>query len=62
MTADAKHLIHDFEALPDSTKREVLAKLVRISRHLEYPEVSDDELLAAADEVFLSYEAEEQSE
>ena len=40
MTAEAKHLIDDFAALPDTTKREVLTELVRIFRHLDYPAIS----------------------
>ncbi len=56
MTADAKELIDHFQALPDTTKREVLAELVRISRHLDYPQMSDDELTSAANDVFLAYD------
>jgi hypothetical protein len=52
MTAEAKHFIDDFEALPDEAKREVLAEIIRISRDPEYPGVSDAELVAAADELF----------
>jgi len=60
MTAEAKHIVEDFRALPDAAKREVLAELVRISAHIDYPAMSDDELVAAANEVFLSYDAREQ--
>ncbi len=62
MTADAKHIIEDFGALPDPAKREVLAELLRMSRYMDYPEVSDDELLSAADDVFLDYDRRETSE
>ncbi len=62
MTADAKHIIEDFGALPDPAKREVLAELLRMSRYIDYPEVSGDELLSAADEVFLEYDRRESSE
>ena len=62
MTAQAKHIIEDFEALPDQEKREVLAELIRMARHIDDPVVSDDELLSAADEVFLEYDRREQSE
>ena len=30
-----------------------------MSRHIDYPAVSDDELLAAADEIFLEYDRRE---
>ena len=60
VTADAQHLIEDFRALPDATKREVLAELVRIAKFIEYSEMSDDELLSAANDVFLGYDAREE--
>lgn len=56
MTAEAKHLLEEFAALPEPAKREVLAELLRISRDLDYPEVSDDELTFAADAVFRTYD------
>jgi hypothetical protein len=62
MTAETKQIIDDFGALPDPAKREVLAELLRMSRYLDYPSMSDDELLAAAEEVFLDYDRRESAE
>ena len=62
MTADAKHIIEDFGALPDPAKREVLAELLRMSRYMDYPEAGEDELLSAADEMFLDYDRRETGE
>lgn len=62
MTAEAKHLIEEFGALPEPTTREVLAELLRISRNLHYPEMGDGELTAAADELFLAYDERENRE
>lgn len=62
MTAEAKHLIEEFGALPEPSKREVLAELLRISRNLDYPEIADDELTAAANEVFSSHDDRESHE
>lgn len=59
MTADARHIVEDFRALPDAEKREVLAELVRISARIDYPAVSDEELLSAANDVFLTYDERE---
>ena len=59
MAADAKHIVEDFQALPDVAKREVLAELVRISGRIDYPSVSDEELLSAANDVFLAYDERE---
>ena len=62
MTAEAKHIIDDFESLPDPAKREVLAELIRMSRYLDYPSMTDDELVSAADEIFAEYDRREQPE
>ena len=62
MTAEAKHLIEEFGALPEPSKREVLAELLRISRNLDYPEISDDELTSSANQVFLTYDERETRE
>ncbi len=62
VTAQAKHIIEDFGALPDQEKREVLAEILRISRDIQYPPVSDDELLLTADEIFLEYDRREATE
>jgi hypothetical protein len=59
MTAEAKHLLKEFGALPDPSKREVLAELLRIARDLEYPEMTSDELTSAANDVFLGYDERE---
>jgi hypothetical protein len=59
MTAAGKHILEDFEVLPDPEKREVLADLLRISRNIVYPEIAEEELLAAANEVFLDYDRRE---
>ena len=62
MTAEAKHLLEEFGALPEPSKREVLAELLRLSRHLDYPEMSDEELTSAANGVFLEYDEREAGE
>jgi len=56
MITAGRHIIEDFETLPDPEKREVLANLLRISRTIDYPEVSDNELVASADGVFAEYD------
>ncbi|MDQ3281007.1 MAG: hypothetical protein M3Q69_06310 [Acidobacteriota bacterium] len=60
MTAEAKHIVDGFRALPDATKREVLAELARISAGIDYPRMTDDELLSAANDVFLGYDEREE--
>jgi len=62
MTAVGKHIVEDFESLPGSEKREVLANLLRISREIEYPTMSDEEITASADAVFVEYDRREAKE
>jgi len=62
MTAEARNVIEEFRSLPDAAKREVLAELMRISRTIDYPPVSDDELVSAANDVFLAYDERESGE
>jgi hypothetical protein len=59
VTAQAKHIIKDFESLPDQEKIEVLAEIIRISREIEYPDASDEDLRSAANGVFLEYDRQE---
>ncbi len=62
MTSTGKHIVDDFESLPDPEKREVLSNLLKISRDIDYPEVADQELVAAADAVFVEYDRMEQQD
>jgi hypothetical protein len=62
MTAEAKHVIEDFEALPEEEKREVLAEIIRMSRDLDYPALSDGELVSVADQLFAQYDRREAGE
>lgn len=62
MTAAAEHVIEDFEALPELERREVLAKLLQIAGHMDYGPISEEELLASADELFVALDREEQPE
>jgi len=62
MTADAKRLIEEFEALPDDTKQRVLVEILRIANDIDYGEITDEELRRAADRVFVAMDAEEETE
>lgn len=54
MTHPAEKIIESFDALSDAEKREVIAVLLRKTATLE--PMTDDELLAAADQVFLDFD------
>ena len=62
MTAGAQHVIEDFEKLTDLEKRQVLAELLHVAQSLEYPAIADDELLSAANAVFLEHDRREVEE
>ena len=62
MTTAGKHIVDGFAGLPDAEKREVLANLLRISRDIAYPKVTDEELLSSADSLFLEYDRREADE
>jgi hypothetical protein len=59
MTAEAKHLIEEFAALPDAMKQEVLAELLRLANDSDYGDITDDELRHAADKIFVMMDEEE---
>ncbi len=48
----ARHLLESFEALAETEQREVLVALLRRAAEMPYPFPTDQELLAAADQVF----------
>jgi len=62
MTTEAKRLVEEFEALPDEIKREVLTELIVIAQRIDDPELTDEELLLAANDVFAIHDAEESAE
>ena len=59
MGTPAENLIATFEQLPDPEKREVAAAILRRILHVEFPPVSDDELILSAEETFLELDRRE---
>ncbi|MDA8109845.1 MAG: hypothetical protein M0015_14625 [Betaproteobacteria bacterium] len=55
----ARHLLKAFEALSEAERREVLEKLLRRAAELPYSFPSDEELVHAADQVFLELDRRE---
>ena len=62
VTEAARHILEAFQTLPDLDKREVLAALLREATGAPYAVPSDDDLTAAADEVFLDLDRREAGE
>jgi hypothetical protein len=59
MTTDAQNLIRSFDSLQEPDKIEVAAEIIRRSVALDMPPLSDDQLTAIADELFLEMDKEE---
>jgi len=62
MTTLGKRIVEEFEHLSEIEKREVLADILRILSRLDSPQVSEEELLAAADSIFAEYDRRETAE
>ena len=60
MTQAAERLISEYEALPEVERQELLAALLRRAALEPHDLPSDDDLVAAADHVFLELDRREQ--
>ena len=54
MTEAAQHFFRSFKALPQADQHDVLVSLLRLPVEAEYATPSDDELLQAAEQVFVA--------
>ena len=61
MTKAAQDFLRSFKALPQNDQHDVLVSLLRLPIEAEYSAPSDQDLLLAADEVFLELEKAEKS-
>jgi hypothetical protein len=59
MTTEAQNLLQTFELLQEADKREVAAEIMRRSVSFDVPPLSDDQLTAIADELFLELDKED---
>jgi len=59
MTRSVEELLNSFEKLPEAEKRELVSEIIKRSLTLDLPEISDDSLLAAADQIFQQLDDEE---
>ena len=59
MTRSVEELLNSFEKLPEAEKRELASEIIKRSLTLDLPEISDDSMLAAADQIFLQLDNEE---
>lgn len=61
MTQATKKLLEEFEALPDHERSELVAELARRVALAPHDGPSDDDLLAAADRLFVELDQRERS-
>ena len=59
MTRSVEELLNSFEKLPEAEKRELVSEIIKRSRSLDLPQLSDNSLIVAADEVFLQLDKDE---
>lgn len=59
MALSAQQIIDSFERLPESEKLKVTYEILRRSTRLEIPPLTDEELIAAAEDLFLALDAKE---
>ena len=59
MTKSVEQLLQSFEQLPDAEKRELACEIIKRSLTLDLPELSDETLLLAADQLFQQLDKEE---
>jgi hypothetical protein len=59
MTKSVEELLNSFEKLPEAEKRELASEIIKRSLGFDMPELSDESLLLAADEIFLQLDRDE---
>ena len=59
MTRSVEELLNSFEKLPEAQKRELASEIIKRSLAFDLPQLSDDSLLCAADQVFLQLDKDE---
>jgi hypothetical protein len=59
MTKSVEELLNSFEKLPEAEKRVLASEIIKRSLGFDMPELSDESLLLAADEIFLQLDRDE---
>jgi hypothetical protein len=62
MKGEAEGVLRSSELLPDAEKREAASAILRRSMELDVPPLCDDQLVSAAEELFLKLDREEAGE
>lgn len=59
MVAQLQDILRSFELLPEAEKLELAAEIIRRSVNFDMPPVSDEQLVSAAEELFLELDRSE---
>ena len=62
MAVTAKTILESFDELPEREKREVASAILRRTLRFDLPPLTDDDLVAQADELFRALDAREASD
>ncbi len=62
MTEAAKSLLRSFKALPQTDQHEILVSLLRLPLETAYSAPTDDDLLDAADQIFVEMDQAEREQ
>lgn len=59
MTASVQEFLNTFDRLPDSERVEIALEILRRVIHLDFPPLSDEDLVLNAEELFLELDKQE---
>jgi hypothetical protein len=59
MNTAVQHVLESFDRLPDSDKQQVAAEIIRRLAHIDFPPLSDQDLVLSAEELFLELDRQE---
>jgi hypothetical protein len=59
MTAQVQDMLHTFDLLPEGDKRELASEILRRTLMLDVPPLSDEQLVGAAEDLFLQLDRSE---
>ncbi len=62
MSKSSKSILESFDELPDTEKREVASAILRRALRFDTPPLSDEDLVAQADELFRELDTREASD
>jgi hypothetical protein len=54
MTAASQHILESFDQLPENEKKEVALEIIRRTSHFDLPDLTDEDLVQNAENLFLA--------